>query len=189
MKRVPSMPNCVFFDSFFFEWLLKPRFNLNSAHKYNFEEAMRRTMSYSYVNIFIGVSKVFFPVNIDGNHWLLVVFEMDTKKVRIYDSLDSRGYIKFLSDISRRLLEDFSILWSFYEFNIDEWDIGAGECSGQKNATDCGVWVVIATIELLSAGLVPHDHLNTLCISCGFYVTRQKNSLGNCQLRRMCVFL
>ena len=86
--------------------------------------------------------KVFFPINISGIHWVLVIALMQQKRILYRDALgrDGKKYtsttLKYLVDESKQLDNDV--------MNPDDWvveQIPPLDSPKQENDSDCGMFV------------------------------------------------
>ena len=94
-----------------------------------------------WLNLFL-FDKVFIPINIMNSHWFLTVLVMDTKEVRIIDSVGG-DKSKYFDNICAWLRDEGLKV----DASIDRYDgwrlvIVAGPM--QDNGTDCGVFTIVA---------------------------------------------
>ena len=91
---------------------------------------------------------VFFPVNVDDEHWILIVADMDARTLTSYDSLGREHGVR-LGLIERYLVDEYAdkrrgeaLPWTWTLANAMK------TTPQQTNAVDCGVFV-IATLDVL----------------------------------------
>jgi len=123
-----------FFNTFFMSKLLPEK------NKYNFEDVKRWT---KYFKVF-EQDKIFIPININNNHWFLVVIYIEQKQIIYYDSIANNDratlYLftiaKWLKDEAKSKNEDI---------NINDWTlIDTGKnIPQQSNGYDCGVYLIL----------------------------------------------
>jgi hypothetical protein len=92
---------------------------------------------YSKSNIF-GYKKIFVPVLV-SNHWILVVIDIETSRLILYDSFSS-NYNQILNQIALFLTH----MYKFYYNTELSWNfeiIHARSLPRQKNSYDCGMYV------------------------------------------------
>ena len=76
-----SVKGCHFFNSFFVDKLL------DDGRGYNYRNVRRWTKR---IDVF-SMKKLFFPVNIDNQHWCMAVVHMDDRRIQFYDSYGGSG--------------------------------------------------------------------------------------------------
>ena len=88
------------------------------------------------------------PVNVDDEHWILIVADMDARTLTSYDSL-GREHSTRLGLIERYLVDEYAdkrrgeaLPWTWTLANAMK------TTPQQTNAVDCGVFV-IATLDVL----------------------------------------
>jgi len=88
--------------------------------------------------------KIFFPINIANNHWVLVVAYIQKKQVRFYDSFHSTG--KKYVDAVFKWLQDEHLAKKGVPMDLTGWEVIAqdSDVPRQLNGSDCGVFVTIA---------------------------------------------
>ncbi len=111
------------FSTYFFTSLC--RHGLNAVKKW-----------YLNSNIF-SYKKIFIPI-LESNHWLLVVVDLETYNLILYDSF-SKTYNHILEKISDYLQFMYKILFQKDIFNLNL--IHARSLPLQKNYYDCGVYI------------------------------------------------
>lgn len=127
-KNNPDLPDCHFFNSFFYSYL--------SQNGYNYDKVKNWTKS---VDIFTK-SKVVIPVNHSNTHWTLAIINFDTKCFEYYDSLGNNDYDCL--ERLRKYVKDQYKTKHGGEYNLSDWkDIMPKEIPHQQNGSDCGVFV------------------------------------------------
>lgn len=108
-------------------------------------------------------SEIFFPINIEKQHWLLLVIELDTNTFSFYDSMKTQAEFHqediispFKEYFSYRLKNEFDSLpkdfdGPFPDMNLNKWKIEIRKCPQQINYSDCGVFLCI-NMNWLEAG-------------------------------------
>lgn len=129
-KRRPSW----FFSSFFIAKVLEDG-------EYSYSRVKRWAKRFDA----FAQDKIFFPVNIANNHWVLVVAHVMKKKVVFYDSFHSSG--KKYVDAVYRWLQDEHKAKKGTEMDCNGWEVIPRDDTvpRQLNGSDCGVFVVIAS--------------------------------------------
>jgi sentrin-specific protease 1 len=100
------------------------------------------------------MQSVFLPVNIANVHWVLIVIDMERRRIKFYDSLFDKqagekickNILKWLQYESEQLIDE--------HFDKNEWmfSLGGGGIPQQTNGFDCGVFVLMYA-EFVSRGL------------------------------------
>lgn len=86
--------------------------------------------------------KVFFPINISNNHWVLVIVLMQQKRILYRDALRNDG--KEYTSVTMMYLVDEMQDKRNEVINTAEWDvqeISPADSPQQKNGFDCGMFV------------------------------------------------
>jgi len=98
------------------------------------------------------MDKIFFPININNDHWTLAVADMEEKVIRYYNSLTRRG--TFYVDAILRFLADHALDKSVGDFDITQWRkvTYVDDAPQQDNGWDCGMFVILAA-SFLADGL------------------------------------
>mmetsp|Transcript_9523 Transcript_9523/g.19406 ORF Transcript_9523/g.19406 Transcript_9523/m.19406 type:complete len:198 (+) Transcript_9523:1-594(+) len=132
--------SCHFFKSHFMTKLL------NHGEGYRYENvrtwARRANLSSTRPGDIFALDKIFFPVNISGMHWALVVAYMKERRLQYYDSMFGDGQ-EYLSAIMQYLQDEHENKKSRALPHADSWQ--QIRCSRdtpqQVNGYDCGVFV------------------------------------------------
>jgi sentrin-specific protease 1 len=133
------------FSSFFMDRLL------------NVEPKFKQIVGYTYVNVtrwtkkfnIFDKSKVFFPVNIEDTHWVLMIAYMQESRIVYLDSFGGAGENAYTRALKTYIVEE---AFTKYDKNIDiskwtvddfnsmrmEWDLHR-----QTNNFDCGMFVIM----------------------------------------------
>ena len=89
---------------------------------------------------------IFFPINVDSNHWILAVVAVSSEEVRIYDPLPGGEYMDYGRTILRYLTEqDADVMFK-------KWKIVVCQSPSQTNLFDCGQFICLFAY-FLSLGL------------------------------------
>lgn len=133
---------CHFFKSFFITKLTNEgHFDPQVRGTYEYRNVRRWTSSVPGRDLF-QLEKVFFPINVGGNHWVCAVAYIQERKIQFYDSLGSSG-ARYLQHIWRYLQDEHmdkkqhalpGPAWKLVPCNIDR-------TPQQLNGYDCGVFV------------------------------------------------
>ena len=97
----------------------------------------------SRVNDLYGLDMIFFPINISRVHWTLAIAFIKDKTIRYYDSMSGDGTLymdaieRWFSDEARR--RDLPTI---------AWSRICTPCPQQTNGCDCGVFVVVAAVNV-----------------------------------------
>jgi len=122
-----------FTTTFFFVKLLENA-------QYNYSNVRRWTRR--DIDIF-AADKVFIPINVNNNHWTLLVFFMQLKELHYYDSSNGDGsrYLQY----GMRWLSDECMDKTRESLNMNEWQCFHKEpgVPQQENGYDCGVFVLM----------------------------------------------
>jgi len=163
-KLDPSRKPSHLFSSFFYSKLMEDG-------RYDYSRVKRWAKRFDV----FAQEKIFVPINIGNNHWVLSVIYIQSKKIVFYDSFHNNGE-KFNANLFRWLQDEHLAKkgmpmdtegWTF----VDETPIDAPR---QLNGSDCGVFVVIACDFLLEDLPLAYDQ-NT--------VTPWRKNLGAAILR------
>ena len=108
----------------------------------------------------------FFPLNVNSNHWILMVASIETKEVFIVDSKNSTGRLSSYSYLVSILLKYFqyksTLPDSGFLFNEKEWSIKSLPCAEQKDGSSCGIFTFLNAAKLMKQ---IHENTNVK-ISC-----------------------
>jgi hypothetical protein len=112
---------------------------LGTGDKYSFKNVEKWTEN---INVF-EMRRLYFPINITNEHWVLAVVDMETKQICYYDSLkhtklNKKGYsymeylLRWLRDVAGE------------NHDMSKWEILKKEkIPMQDNVIDCGVFVIM----------------------------------------------
>jgi len=123
-----------FSTTFFWAKLLE-----NGEYNYN---AVRRWTRSDIININT-TDKVIIPINVNNNHWTLLVFYMFLKELHYYDSNNGNGssYLQYgLRWLSDECMDKTQIVLNTAEWRCFHKEAGVPQ---QDNGYDCGVFVLM----------------------------------------------
>ncbi|KAF1783250.1 Ulp1 protease family, C-terminal catalytic domain [Phytophthora cactorum] len=78
------------------------------------------------------VKYVFLSVNIDTNHWICLVIDLDAKKIYVYDSVKSRIISKVMAGLAKKLMR---------QVLKDKYTEQVIKTPTQKDCNSCGIFV------------------------------------------------
>lgn len=78
---------------------------------------------------------VLFPVNVNGNHWVLLEILLGTHSIHVYDSLNST----MLHQIRGTFLERLSFIFGTKK---RDWSLKQIQCGKQQDSSACGIFVI-----------------------------------------------
>lgn len=115
--------------------------------------------------------KLFFPLNVDGNHWILAVVFVQEGIIGYFDSFNNE---KTMERYNPFLLRYLKII-----FKDKEWITTLMESPKQSNSCDCGVFLC-ANLYYLSKNRMPNftkkDIPNIRNFMAHFYFKKEKNT-------------
>jgi sentrin-specific protease 1 len=115
-----------FFSSHFMD-LLKTR------DEYNFQKVRRWAKDVPMSE----QRRIYFPININNQHWALAVVHMDIKEIRYYDSIFGENKGNPYMESLLRWLKDVGIKTS-------DWKcVGVRDIPQQNNGSDCGMFTIL----------------------------------------------
>ena len=128
------------------------------------------------------VNKIFIPINLNCNHWILVVVSMQLELIEGYDSMYTKPTRRSNTDIHIAMTTVKNFLERQYEKQYNSslstsWRTAtrsAGAVPFQENDTDCGVFMM-AYMDMISVG----DDLNFSQININDFRARIKLSILN----------
>ncbi len=132
-----------FFNSFFFSKLV-------DEGGYNYANVRRWTIR-AKVNIFER-DLVIIPVNVNNNHWTLLVIDMEAKEIRYYDSMVSKAAAAKYTKAAMDYLVDEAKDKNKPIPDPDEWRLLISSAPQQKDFFNCGVYTIV-NADLLASGL------------------------------------
>lgn len=138
----------IFMSSFFYQKLVhfNGGFNYSGVKKWT-----------KHIDIFSS-SRIFFPININRQHWVVVCVSMHNKKVQYFDSLGNDGRI-ISENILRWLQLESS---SRIQCNLNGFTTESVRCPLQSTGWDCGIFA-LAFIDLLSNNLAVDIMRQSFC--------------------------
>ena len=98
------------------------------------------------------LDKIFFPCNINNNHWCLVVAFMQEKRIQFYDS-SGRDGMNYLEGIMNYLKDEWRAKKDSQLPESDRWKLvnNTDDTPQQENDFDYGVFICMFA-EILSYG-------------------------------------
>ena len=90
---------------------------------------------------------IFCPINVNDNHWLLVVAYPRVKTLHVYDSLNEKRP-EYVTKVKK--------MFECLEFKVDDWKSGVLLSKAQPDSSSCGVFVCMH-IASLCFGLTTDD--------------------------------
>lgn len=135
--KYPNKLRSHFFSNFFLDRILENK-------KYNFKNVQRWAKNFDILE----QEKIYFPLNIDKVHWVMIVAYMQQKEIIYYDSLRSRneGMNKadeYFTNNTKAILRYF-VDQTNNKVNPKEWKIIFDNNSPrQGNGHDCGVFTIL----------------------------------------------
>ena len=136
----------LFFSSFFLGTLLPP--HGRQRYKYNYRQVAKWTKC-----IVFDTKRLFFPLNLDNSHWVLITVDIATCTVHYWDPMGGvswthiNGIIRWLRDEAED--KDAS------DFINTQWVVAIEKntCSGgwlpvQRSSTECGVLLILCASYL-----------------------------------------
>ena len=131
---------CYFYNTHFYEFLQR-----SSKDQLIYESLKKWTK----INIF-KYKYLFFPINIRGNHWALVVIDMQYRLIKYYDSLiNDASYMK-LTIFNQWLHGEFQKHQGSSVFQM--FKVVCVKSPQQDNGDDCGVYMLSFAL-LITLGL------------------------------------
>mmetsp|Transcript_6939 Transcript_6939/g.6107 ORF Transcript_6939/g.6107 Transcript_6939/m.6107 type:complete len:131 (-) Transcript_6939:294-686(-) len=90
--------------------------------------------------------KLYFPVNIDNSHWILIVVDIIMNKLIFYDSIkgtSQRNKDEFIAPIKELIRYRLQIedVHESVQKDVNQWKVEVYDCPQQTNSSDCGVCV------------------------------------------------
>jgi len=118
-------PHYIFFNSFFYESLVK-------KGKYDDTAVQRSTRK----EVVLKDMKILIPVNITLTHWFLMVVVPAEARIELYDSLGV-GSLSMGKHVARWAREEAAV----HGLPVREWSVVRMACRKQENPDDCGVFM------------------------------------------------
>lgn len=117
-----------FFKSFFMSKLLNENHSDTSkqgTYEYtNVENWSRHVPGGDIFNL----DKLFFPVHVNGNHWICVVVNMTEKRIEAYDSGGS-GRMKYVKSVFQYIQDEHTAKKGVPLPDLDEWGLVSDQLS------------------------------------------------------------
>jgi Ulp1 family protease len=94
------------------------------------------------------VSKIFMPIHISGNHWILGVINYTMRRIELYDSMitTAPNDITKYNDIKQKMRKFIHVVSNkTIDIEEDMWGMLLPQCSQipqQTNGHDCGIYVL-----------------------------------------------
>ena len=140
-----------FFNSFFVQKLFDEKNgNANQKGRYNYSNVKTWYKKVPGRNIF-NLERIFFPANVNSNHWTLTVVFMEEKRIQFYDSLNKKGGNgeKYLNGILAYLQDEHKRQFKS-DMDTSGWSLVPSTKAtpqqtkyNKKNCYDCGVFVCL----------------------------------------------
>jgi Ulp1 family protease len=133
-----------FFKSFFFNRIV------NISGKYVYKDVHK--WGKKQIKDIFSLGKLMIPVNVDGNHWVLICVHFQSKRICYLDSLNRDGL--HLLKLMRQYLKDEwrnGIHNTEGEFPWNDWNLETSSTSSnpqQMNGYDCGVFTCMFADKL-----------------------------------------
>jgi sentrin-specific protease 1 len=93
---------------------------------------------------------IFCPINVNGNHWMLLVIDVERTTMHFYDSLASDIW-RYFRAAERWLADELT-----QGGGLDGWTFGSMQSPKQENGFDCGVFMLANANALGSGQLLNH---------------------------------
>ena len=129
-----------FFKSFFITSLLQHG-NPDATGQYCYRNVRRWGQQVPGGNIF-EMDKLFFPINVGRDHWILVVVYMQERRIQCYDSMGSPG-TEYVQAIFTYLQDEHETKHGYPMEDMATWRLVActADTPRQRTGYDCGVFV------------------------------------------------
>ncbi|GMI04324.1 hypothetical protein TrRE_jg9536, partial [Triparma retinervis] len=137
-----------FFKSFFFKKLL-------DRGRYKYKNVEKWSKNVPGKDIF-ELNSIYWPVNIDNWHWIMLKADMKTKVITYYDSFRRPDEKGFLEATLRYFKDEWKAKHKPGKFPEEEWTLmeTPDDYPRQLNGFDCGVFTC-AGADFISAGKKP----------------------------------
>jgi Ulp1 family protease len=97
----------------------------------------------------LDTSKLMFPINVRGNHWVLCAVSMRTRTVTLYDSLsrcanddDEYTHAKLMGNVLSYVLHRAECIRPAMVSLASDWTQQVAKVPQQRNGCDCGVYAL-----------------------------------------------
>ncbi|GMI48585.1 hypothetical protein TrCOL_g9505, partial [Triparma columacea] len=137
-----------FFNSFFLKRLLQ-------GGDYQYERVKTWSKKVPGKDIF-ELNSLYWPVNIDNQHWIMLKADMIKRKITYYDSKANSDYKGFLKATLRYFKDEWKAKGKPGEFKEKEWTTiqNPVDFPKQENGFDCGIFTCLGA-DYVSAGWKP----------------------------------
>lgn len=126
----PSRKPSHYFNSFFISKILE--FDV-----YTYKNVSRWTRKF---DIF-ALRRIYFPININNNHWTMIVLYMEQRQIHYYDSMGGSGR-KYIAALTRWMKDEALSKKGVADYDTSDFELIDHGCSipQQKNGFDCGAF-------------------------------------------------
>jgi Ulp1 family protease len=133
-------PLTVIMSTFFYTKLMK-------GNVYNYNRVRRWFRKLSPNNTVAQVGRIFVPIHLNQNHWILTVIDMLNHQIQQYDSLNAANTLhpNLLQNLQRWIADQ-----SNQQINPNGWPLVAVQTPQQQNGYDCGVFTLLTLRRLVS---------------------------------------
>ena len=121
-------------------------FEVLLAESYSYTQAQKHTKGLKIWE----TKNIFCPINVNGNHWMLLVVDVERKTMHFYDSLMSDVW-RYFQAAERWLADEPSQGGGMYGWNYEN-----SRSPKQDNGFDCGVFMLANANALGSGQLLSH---------------------------------
>lgn len=136
-KREPTRVPCFYHNTHFMDKLT------NEKKSCAYAQVKQWTKK---VNVF-ALDKIFVPINIPDQHWMLCVVFMKERVIRFYDSMGSAGsqYMERVKGWLKNEYDDKKDKYGLTDLMLDEWQTEStlNSVPQQTNGDDCGLFVAM----------------------------------------------
>ena len=102
--------------------------------------------------------KIFVPINVNNNHWLLAVIDINKKLISVYDSLPTVGDTRCRKIINNLMV--WVMKWvpiPAQRMAVNQWQGVCVDAPQQNNLNDCGVFTMKYADHILEGKDKPED--------------------------------
>ncbi|KAJ8303667.1 hypothetical protein KUTeg_018777 [Tegillarca granosa] len=127
--------------------------------------------------------QILMPININNNHWVLLVANINNRTVAILDSLDGQSGDKFL-----QLWREFMHIRDSAEEVKEEfgpWKTEAVKCNKQTDGNSCGIFTLM-NAECIASQVPPFVMRQVHCESYRIYVKQRLLQCGTAKQEDVC---
>ena len=107
------------------------------------------------------MDKIYFPININNNHWSLAIIFMISKKITYCDSLDQHGMI-YINALMQWIIDE-AVNKNITPQERGDWMFDNSTCPKQTNNCDCGIFTIMCAnynLDNLELSYNQNDMLN-----------------------------